>query len=239
MKAMIFAAGTGTRMRPLTEHCPKPLLKVGGRALIVWHILNLVRAGITDIVINVNYLGHMIEQELGTGERYGAQISYSHENRLLETAGGVAFARDLLGPEPFVAISADIYCPHFDFSQVLDALHSADVWGVPYPADRRDHAWLYLVPNPPEHPQGDFALNLFSLANQGTPSYTYSGISVLDPAMFSPIQAGECVKLVTVLREYAEKGLLGGELYRGTWVDVGTPARLEQLNTHLNRGLSS
>lgn len=234
MKAMIFAAGSGTRMRPLTENCPKPLLKVGGRSLIVWHILNLVRAGITEIVINLNYLGQMIEQELGNGERFGAQISYSHENQLLETAGGLAFARDLLGPEPFVAISADIYCPHFDFSQVFDALQTADMWGVPWAADKRDVAWLYLVPNPPEHPEGDFALNLFSLANQGTPRYTYSGISVLNPAMFSHIQAGECVKLVTVLRDYADKGLIGGDVYRGTWVDVGTPERLEQLNKRLS-----
>lgn len=233
MKAMIFAAGTGTRMRPLTEHCPKPLLKVGGRALIVWHILNLVRAGITEIVINVNYLGHMIEQELDNGERFGAQIHYSRESQFIETAGGLAWARDLLGPEPFVAISADIYCPHFDYSQVFDALQSADVWGVPYPPDQRDMGWLYLVPNPPEHPEGDFALNLFSLANQGSPSYTYSGISVLDPAMFSSIEAGECVKLVKVLREYADKGQIGGEVYRGTWVDVGTPERLEQLNARL------
>lgn len=237
MKAMIFAAGSGTRMRPLTETCPKPLLKVGGRALIVWHILNLVRAGITDIVINLNYLGHMIEQELGDGARFGAKIVYSRESAKLETAGGIAQARELLGPDAFVAISADIYCPHFDYAQVFDVLQAADVWGKPYPLDQRDHGWLYLVENPPEHPHGDFALNAYTLANEGEQRYTYSGISVLHPDMFAAIQAGECVKLVQVLREYADKGLLGGEVVRGSWTDVGTPERLAQLNAQLNAGL--
>ena len=122
MKAMILAAGRGERMRPLTDSCPKPLLKVRGRPLILWQVLNLVRAGITDIVINHAHLGHMIEAALGDGSRYGAQIVYSAEGTALETAGGIARARHLLGDEPFVALSGDIYAPHFDFTQVLDAL---------------------------------------------------------------------------------------------------------------------
>ena len=117
MKAMIFAAGRGERLRPLTDHIPKPLLEVRNRPLIVWHILNLVRAGITDIVINHAYLGHMIEEALGDGSRFGAQIVYSAEGEALETAGGVAKARHLIGEDRFVGIAADIYCPHFDFSQ--------------------------------------------------------------------------------------------------------------------------
>ena len=122
MKAMIFAAGRGERMRPLTDTCPKPLLKVRGRPLIVWQILNLVRAGITEIVINHAHLGHMLEQTLGDGSQFGVTLRYSPEASALETAGGIAQARHLLGEEPFVAISGDIYCPHFDFEQVKTVL---------------------------------------------------------------------------------------------------------------------
>src|SRR5262245_55988101 len=117
MKAMIFAAGRGERMRPLTDNIPKPLLKVRGRPLIVWTIQNLVKAGITQIVINHSHLGRMIEAELGDGSKYGAQIQYSHEETPLETAGGIAKALHLLGDEPFLAVSGDIYCPYFDFSE--------------------------------------------------------------------------------------------------------------------------
>src|SRR5690606_31917344 len=191
MKAMIFAAGRGERMRPLTDSCPKPLLKVRGRPLIVWHILNLVRAGITDIVINHAHLGHMIEEALGDGTQFGARITYSPEGTALETAGGIAYARHLLGDEPFVALAADIYCPHFDFEQVKNVLEDNDVWGNPHPLDQRDVAWLYLVKNPAHNPKGDFALHSFSIANEGEPRYTFSGIGVYRPCMFASIAAGE------------------------------------------------
>ena len=190
MKAMIFAAGRGERMRPLTDDCPKPLLKVRGRALIVWQILNLVRAGITEIVINHARLGHMIEAELGDGSKYGAQLQYSAEEEPLETAGGIAKARHLLGDEPFVAVSGDIYCPHFDFEQVKTALEDNDPWGNPHPADKRDVAWLYLVPNPDFHPKGDFALHSFSIANQGETMYTFGNIGVYRPEIFDSITPG-------------------------------------------------
>ncbi|MBW8896699.1 MAG: NTP transferase domain-containing protein, partial [Massilia sp.] len=169
MKAMIFAAGRGERMRPLTDTCPKPLLKVRGRPLIVWHILNLVRAGITEIVINHAFLGDMIEAELGDGSRYGARIAYSRETTALETAGGIANALHLLGDEPFLALSGDIYCPYFDFEQVKDVLHDKDMWGNLIPPDKRDMCWLYLTPNPFHNPDGDFALTMYSVANEGTP----------------------------------------------------------------------
>lgn len=230
MKAMIFAAGRGERMRPLTDHCPKPLLKVRGRPLIVWHILNLVRAGITDIVINHAHLGHMIEEELGDGAKYGAHITYSAEGTALETAGGIAKARHLLGAEPFVAVAADIYCPHFDYEQVKDALQDNDMWGNPHPHDKRDVAWLYLVKNPPHHPNGDFALNSFSVANEGEPRYTFSGIGVYRPEIFDAIQPGQSAQLAPILREHAARGQVGGEVYRGDWTDVGTPERLAKLN---------
>eukprot|EP01034_Spumella_vulgaris_P035326 gene35326-43554_t len=116
-------------MRPLTDDCPKPLLKVRGRPLIVWHILNLVRAGITEIVINHSYLGHMIEDALGDGSQFGAQIRYSPEPVPLETAGGIAQARHLLGEEPFLCLSADIYCPYLLDVQVKDVRHDKDMSG--------------------------------------------------------------------------------------------------------------
>lgn len=230
LKAMIFAAGRGERMRPLTDTCPKPLLAVRGRPLLVWHVLNLVRAGITEIIINHAHLGQQIEASLGDGSRYGAQIRYSPEAAALETAGGVAQARALLGDEPFLAISGDIYCPYFDFSQVTDVLADQDHRGQPLPADKRDMAWLYLVKNPDHHPQGDFALNLYAIANQGHPLWTFANIGVYRPQMFDAIAPGEYAKLGPLIRDYAARGLVGGEVYHGEWTNVGTIAQLEALN---------
>ena len=231
---MIFAAGRGERMRPLTDHTPKPLLEVRGRPLIVWHILNLVRAGITEIVINHAYLGQMIESALGDGSRFGARIAYSAEGEALETAGGVAKARHLLGEDRFIGIAADIYCPHFDFSQARAALEDHDVWGKPHTYDKKDMAWLYLVKKPPYYEHGDFALNLFSVSNQGERRFTFSGIGVYRMAMFDSIKSGEKVQLGALLREYADRNLVGGEVYRGDWVDVGTVELFEMLNAPLS-----
>ncbi len=233
MKAMIFAAGRGERMRPLTDTCPKPLLKVRGRPLIVWHILNLVRAGISDIVINHAHLGYMIEDALGDGTKFGARIAYSAESPALETAGGIAKARHLLDDEPFVAIAGDIYCPHFDFAQVTTVLEDNDMWGNALPVDKRDIAWLYLVKNPPHHPKGDFVLNSFSIANEGEPRHTFSGIGVYRPEMFDGIVPGTSAQLAPLLRKYADRGQVGGDVYRGDWTDVGTVERLAQLNAPL------
>jgi MurNAc alpha-1-phosphate uridylyltransferase len=227
---MIFAAGRGERMRPLTDSCPKPLLKVRGRPLITWHVLNLVRAGITDIVINHSHLGHMIEQELGDGSRYGARIAYSHEPAPLETAGGIANALHLLGDEPFLAVSGDIYAPYFDFSQALDALKDADVLGNPYPIDQRDIAWLWLTPNPWHNPNGDFGLDMYTLSNEGSPKWNFAGIGVYRPEMFDGISKGEFVKFGPLMRKFIEKKRVGGEVYDGPWVNVGTVEQLEELN---------
>ena len=235
MKAMIFAAGRGERLRPLTDTTPKPLLAVRGRPLIVWHVVNLVRGGITDIVINHSHLGHLIEDALGDGSRYGASIQYSAEPVALETAGGVAQARHLLDEHPFLAVSADIYCPHFNFAQVKNVLEDNDVWGRPLDADKRDLAWLYLVKNPTHHPDGDFALNSFTISNEGAPRHTYSGIGIYRPEMFDSVSPGEVVRLSTLLREYAQRGQIGGEVIRDDWTDVGTVDRLEKLNAPLKR----
>ena len=230
MKAMIFAAGRGERMRPLTDTCPKPLLKVRGRPLIVWQILSLVRAGITEIVINHAHLGHMIEEALGDGSRFGAQLRYSPEQNALETAGGIAQARHLLGEAPFVAVSGDIWCPHFDYEDVKTVLEDEDPWGNPLPPDKRDVAWLYLVKNPPFHPDGDFALNNFAIANDGPVKFTFANIGVYRPQMFDAIAPGQHAKLGPLLREYAARGQVGGDLYRGLWHNVGTIEQLEELN---------
>ncbi|QBE64164.1 N-acetylmuramate alpha-1-phosphate uridylyltransferase MurU [Pseudoduganella lutea] len=238
MKAMIFAAGRGERMRPLTDTCPKPLLKVRGRPLIEWHVLNLVRAGITEIVINHAHLGHMIEVHLGDGGRFGATIRYSAEKEALETAGGIANARHLLGEEPFLAISGDIYCPHFDFSEVKDVLHDKDLWGNAHPVEQRDIAWIWLVKNPSFHPKGDFGLNLYTVSNTGDPMWTFANIGVYRAEMFDGIQPGERAALGPLLREFAAKGQLGGEVYEGDWDNVGTPAQLEQLNAPFGAKLS-
>ena len=235
MKAMIFAAGRGERMRPLTDACPKPLLAVRGRPLIVHHIVNLVRAGITDIIINHAHLGGMIEAALGDGSQFGARLRYSAEATALETAGGVASARQLLGEQPFLAISADLYCPYFDFTQVLDVLHDQDMWGNPYPADRRDVAWLYLVPNPDFHPDGDFGLNLYSVSNDGTPKWTFGNIGVYRMEMFDGIAPGTHAKLGPLIRDYAARGQVGGEVYQGPWHNVGTVEQLAALNASLGR----
>jgi MurNAc alpha-1-phosphate uridylyltransferase len=230
MKAMLLAAGRGERMRPLTDSTPKPLLKVRGRPLIVWHILNLVKAGITDIVINHAYLGQQIEDALGDGSQFGASITYSREAEALETAGGIATALPLLGDEPFVVVSADIYIPHFDFRECLNTLEDEDPWGNPLPEDERDLAWLYMVKNPDFHPQGDFALSLMGLSNEGEPRYTFANIGVYRPEMFRQIPAGSYAKLGPLLRELIDQGRIGGELYRGDWHNVGTPEQLAQLN---------
>lgn len=230
MKAMLLAAGRGERMRPLTDSTPKPLLKVRGRPLIVWHILNLVKAGITDIVINHAYLGQQIEDALGDGSRFGASITYSREAEALETAGGIATALPLLGDEPFVVVSADIYIPHFDFRECLNTLEDEDPWGNPLPEEERDLAWLYMVKNPDFHPQGDFALSLMGLSNEGEPRYTFANIGVYRPEMFRQIPAGSYAKLGPLLRELIDQGRIGGELYRGDWHNVGTPEQLAQLN---------
>jgi MurNAc alpha-1-phosphate uridylyltransferase len=230
MKAMIFAAGRGERMRPLTDTIPKPLVKVRGRPLITWHVLNLVRAGITEIVINHSHLGHMIEEELGDGSRYGARIAYSHEPVPLETAGGIVNARHLLGDAPFLAISADIYAPHFDFSQAIDVLKNEDALGNAYPHDKRDIAWLYLTPNPWHNPQGDFGLNLYTLSNDGEPKWNFANIGVYRPEMFDGFAPGEFLKLGPLMRKFVEQGRVGGEIYEGTWVNVGTMQQLDELN---------
>lgn len=221
MRAMILAAGRGERMRPLTDETPKPLLVAGGKPLIAWHIEALVRAGIRDIVINHAHLGRMIETALGDGARFGASIRYSPEGEALETAGGIANALPLLGDEPFAVINGDIACD-FDYARLPRAARAL--------REQDALAHLVLVPNPPHHPQGDFALCDGKVAERGSPMFTFSGIGLYAPMLFAGIVRGAKAQLAPLLRAAMRDGAVSGELHAGRWMDVGTPERLAELD---------
>jgi len=224
MKAMILAAGRGERMRPLTDATPKPLLEAGGQPLIVRHIEALVRAGLRDIVINHAHLGRRIEAALGDGERFGARIRYSPEGEALETAGGIAHALPLLGDAPFAVINGDIACD-YDYARL-----------APLAGDLRARgllAHLVLVPNPPHHERGDFALQGGRVTAEGARKFTFSGIGLYDPALFAGIARGAKAKLAPLLRVAMDAGRVGGERHNGLWLDIGTPERLAELDRRL------
>ena len=232
MIAMLLAAGRGERMRPLTDHTPKPLLEAGGKPLIVWHIENLVRAGITELVINHAHLGTRIEAALGDGSRLGACIHYSHEVSALETAGGIAYALPLLGNESFAVINSDIYCD-YDFARLPERAAALQAGG--------DIAHLVLVDNPPHHPNGDFLLregrllptNDQRLATNDS-KLTFSGIGIYQPSLFKDIPRGSTAPLAPLLRAQITLGKVSGEYHRSLWVDVGTPERLAGLDNQIN-----
>jgi MurNAc alpha-1-phosphate uridylyltransferase len=214
---MILAAGRGVRMRPLTDTMPKPLLEVRGKALIVRTIESLVRAGIRDVVINHAHLGDLIESALGDGSRFGAVIRYSREADALESAGGIANALHLLGEDPFVVVNGDILCD-FDFSTLAGRSLGKHL------------AHLVLVANPPHHPRGDFSLEDTQVVDEGKPAWTFSGIGLYRPELFTGIRPGSKGQLAPLLRAAMARRLVSGEVHRGVWHDVGTPERLAALN---------
>jgi MurNAc alpha-1-phosphate uridylyltransferase len=225
MRAMILAAGRGERMRPLTDALPKPLLSVGGKPLIVWHIERLVRAGITELIINHAWLGALISKALGDGARYGAHIHYSPEAPALETAGGIAHAMTLLGHEPFLVINGDIWC---DWNPA-DAPRIGGELGAA-------QAWLLLTDNPPHHPDGDFHLGpqgRVSVPAAGEDALTYTGIGVYRPELFRGTDPDTPAPLAPLLRTAMAQGLVLGGRHAGSWTDVGTPQRLEELDQRL------
>ena len=218
MKAMILAAGRGERMRPLTDHTPKPLLKVGGKPLIVWHIERLAAAGFKDVVINHAHLGEQIENALGYGSQWGVHIQYSPEKIALETAGGIANAMPLLGDAPFLVVNGDVFAD-IDFGALK--LVSPDV------------AHLVMVDNPPQHAAGDFALSGGKLGVDGIEKLTFSGVGVYQPKLFAGITRGEPAKLAPLLKAAMAQGLVSGSHHQGTWHDIGTPERLQALDSQL------
>ena len=215
MKAMILAAGKGERMRPLTEHCPKPLLTVNGSTLLERHILALVAAGISEIVINVSYLAHQIIDFCGDGSRWGCCIEFSIEDEPLETAGGVIQALPTLGTEPFLLVSADVMTD-FDYRELIEHKLASD-W-----------ASLVLVPNPQHHPKGDFGLSAGRIVQAATEmdSFTYSGVGLVSPELFHSLDAGKR-RIRPVFDRAIESNRLGGQVWSGAWSDVGTPERLD------------
>ena len=224
MKAMILAAGRGERMRPLTDTTPKPLLQVGGKPLIVWHLERLRNAGFADIVINHAWLGEQIEALLGDGRAWGMRIAYSPEPEALETAGGIAQALPLLGNELFMVVNADVYC-ECDYGRALTIAAQMQVTNA--------LAWLVLVPNPAQHPAGDFALDAGTVRDDTQPRHTFSGIGLYDPALFAGVTRGAKAKLAPLLRAAMATRRVGGELWSGRWEDVGTPERLAALDAEL------
>jgi MurNAc alpha-1-phosphate uridylyltransferase len=219
MRAFILAAGRGERMRPLTDTVPKPMLLAGGEPLIAHTVHNLVQAGITELVVNLAWLGDKIKAYLGTGHRFGASIRYSPEATALETAGGIINALPLLGDGPFIVVNGDIWTD-FDFKTLLD--RSLD--------GRSAH--LVMVDNPEHHPQGDFVLEGDKLIESAAPRLTYSGIGLYSPKMFDRLAPGKR-PLAPLLSKAISNSQLGGEYHAGQWWDIGSPERLHQLNRFL------
>lgn len=213
MKAFILAAGRGERLRPLTDHTPKPLLRVRGQPLIEWHLHKLAAAGVREVVINLGWLGEKIETHLGDGARFGLRIAYSPEGwPALETGGGLHRALPLLGADPFLLVNGDVFTD-LPFAPLLTmGLQSGDL------------AHLVLVNNPQQHPQGDFAL-LDGRVRDAAPRLTYSGIALLHPQLFAGCKAG-AFPLAPLLKKAMASNQVGGQHHRGQWSDIGTPERL-------------
>ncbi|QNU64837.1 N-acetylmuramate alpha-1-phosphate uridylyltransferase MurU [Vreelandella titanicae] len=217
MKAMILAAGLGKRMRPLTDHCPKPLLPVAGKPLIVHHLARLRQAGIHEVVINVSYRAEQIIAALGDGDAYGLHIHWSRETEPLETGGGIQQALPMLGEAPFLLINGDVWCAALPTQHALQG---------------NDLAHLMLVENPSHHASGDFGLAGGRVNQTSTKRLTYSGISVIHPGLLAGQPQG-AFALAPLLRTAIDNNQVSGERYKGHWVDVGTPERLAALERQL------
>jgi len=220
MKAMILAAGRGQRMMPLTANTPKPLLKIAGKALIVWHIERLAQAGFKELVINHAYLGQQIEDVLGDGSQWDVSIQYSPEATALETAGGIANALPLLGEEPFLVVNGDVFT-EMTFPSALD---------------ENMLAHLVMVDNPAHHPEGDFVLQTGKLNDGAGTKLTFSGVGIYSPALFKEVATGLPAKLAPLLRAAMVNHLVTGEHFQGVWHDIGTPERLVAIDA-MKRGV--
>ncbi|MGM9487420.1 nucleotidyltransferase family protein [Ideonella sp. YS5] len=231
-RAIVLAAGRGERMRPLTDTCPKPLLPVQGRPLIEWHLLALAKAGVREVVVNTDWLEEQFPAALGDGSRFGLVLRYSMEGKdhggALETAGGIAKALHWLAPDgdpaPFWVVSGDVFLPGFEFAPA-DAQEFA--------ARRELLAQLWMVPNAPHHPRGDYGIGPDGLALLQAPQrYTWASAGLFRAAMFADIQPGTRMPLRPRLDAAIAAHRLAARLWHGAWTDVGTPERLAELNNH-------
>ncbi len=225
MKAMILAAGRGERMRPLTDHTPKPLLKVGSKCLIEYHLNNLAAAGFKEVVINVAWLGQQVINLIGSGENYHLKITYSDEgDNALETAGGIIKALPLLGDEPFLVINGDVWSDY-----PLKKLNHFPL---------KDKAHLVLVDNPPHNPQGDFSIKKNRLIIGETEKMTFSGIGVYSVDFFKPYLStsldNKKLPLAPMIRDHIKNNEISAEVYAGKWLDIGTEERLLALSEYLS-----
>ena len=221
--AMILAAGRGERMRPLTDTTPKPLLAAGGKPLIVWQIESLARAGFRDIVINAAHLADVLMQALGDGAHYGVRIRWSREPEPLEPAGGIATAMPLLPEGPLLVVAGDVWT-QFDYASLRPRADTMALDG----ASPRVH--LVMVPNPPYHTNGDFALEGERIHRDGPARLTFGSIALYDTALFRELPRGTKLKLLPLLHDWIARGLVSGELYEGPWANVGTPDELTRLD---------
>lgn len=231
MKALILAAGRGERMRPLTDHTPKPLLEVGGKPLIVWHLEALARAGVREVVINTAWLEAQFEPALGDGRAWGLRLTWSHEGRdhggALETAGGIAKALPHLG-DVFWVVSGDVFLPGFSFDAAM-----AQAW-----SRGTDLGHLWLVDNPPHHPTGDFALTAAGRVLSANPAndghrLTWASVGLFKAQLFAQVTPGTRLPLRPVLEHAISQGRLSAQRWEGGWTDVGTPERLQALRRGL------
>ncbi|MEQ1451578.1 N-acetylmuramate alpha-1-phosphate uridylyltransferase MurU [Acinetobacter seifertii] len=227
MKAMILAAGLGNRMRPLTLYTPKPLLEVGGKPLIVWHIEKLKKIGVTEIVINSAWLADKLISSLGDGSQFGVDIRWTREEEGLETAGGIINALPLLGTDPFILVNGDVWTT-MDFEALRDIKLNDDL------------AHLVLVDNPKQHPEGDFTLLdgrafAFDQDVKGE-NLTFSGVSVIHPKLFDGLEPGKR-PLAPLLKQSMQNQKVSAEKLKGAWVDVGTPERLMELDLQIREGI--
>jgi N-acetyl-alpha-D-muramate 1-phosphate uridylyltransferase len=212
---MVLAAGRGERLRPLTDHTPKPLLLVRGKPLVAWHLEALARAGVREVVINLAWLGEAIRRLLGSGDQFGLQIRYSEEPAgALEVGGGIFQALPLLGAGPFIVVNGDTYTD-LEFAKL--AIEPTAL------------AHLVLVPNPGHHPAGDFVLQGREVSSGAAPRLTYSGIGIYRPELFARCAAGR-FPLLPLLQDAIAARRLSGERYDGQWTDVGSAQRLAALN---------
>jgi MurNAc alpha-1-phosphate uridylyltransferase len=222
---MILAAGRGERMRPLTDHTPKPMLQVGGKALIFWHLEKLADAGFRSVVINHAHLGEQIEAAVGDGSRWNLAVHFSPEARALETAGGIRNAMPLLSEKVFAVINADIYSD-YDYARLAEAIRQMQTATL---------AHIVLVNNPPHHPNGDFCLEGNLVRTGDAHLLTFSGIGTYRAELFAPVVRGSTYPLAPLLREQMALGRVTGEHFRGQWDDIGTAQRLADLDARLAR----